>query len=241
MSNLRSGLGRSGILVPQANQPLSSTSLEARPRCSACLISASRQPGRSSLRHLNRPWTHSCTRDFRSFTSTQNHPFTIHCCKVDVLIFVSFLLSYAGATPSRGPGSKPFSPSRLDVCLFGLGSPAPPTSNTREASPPDHVPTPVSRAPSTDPAEPTNKQKNSLQEGLPPSPRKEGKIPVCDARFRWQRKSTKCPSLPKFSLSPPPSCLTAHLDSVFIYRCSSKHLPLPAPIRHRKHVMCVWV
>lgn len=58
VSNLRSGLGRDGILVPQANQLLTSTSLEARPRCSACLISASRrQPWRSSLRSktLNRP------------------------------------------------------------------------------------------------------------------------------------------------------------------------------------------
>lgn len=154
--------------------------------------------------------------------------------------FISSLLRWSYSI-SR-PGLKPSSPSRLDVRLFRPASISSHVQHPRGFTPEPkwQLPSPARRPP-TQPSR-QDKQKNSLQEGLPPPQGRERGIPVCDARFCWcwQRNPHQIPKSPKFSLSPPPSCLTAHLDSVFIYRCSSKHPPL-SPIRHRKHVMCVCV
>ena len=185
-----------------------------RPRCSASLIPASPQPQRSSLSvQFDEEafyYTHSNTRDFRPFMSTQSH--LVHDSLKSWMC--SFLIDFFRVSLLRWScsilmlGSIPFSVSRLDVYLFWTRlPPSPPTFNTREASPPERVSTPLSplsRRPPTQPSRQIDKGTLSKRVSLPKS---KGGIPVCDACCCWQRKVHQCPSLPQIFSFALPSCL----------------------------------
>lgn len=175
--------------------------------------------------------------------STPSHPSAIHQ-KVGCLdfCFISSLLRWSYSISRRFDTL--LSLSRLDDSLFRLGSPSPPAASNVQhprgftPEPSANSPLPVSRAPSTDPAEPTNKQRNSLQEGLPlPEEGSEGSRCAMPA-FAGKEKIQQMPKSPRiFSFAA--SQLPDRPSGLRIYIPLLLKTPATPPIRHRKHVMCV--
>lgn len=175
--------------------------------------------------------------------STPSHPSAIHQ-KVGCLdfCFISSLLRWSYSISRRFDTL--LSLSRLDDSLFRLGRhplPRPPTSNTREASPPNPVPTLPSPSPARRPPTQPSRQinKGTLSKRVSPLPEEGSEGSRCAMpAFAGKEKIQQMPKSPRiFSFAA--SQLPDRPSGLRIYIPLLLKTPATPPIRHRKHVMCV--
>lgn len=176
--------------------------------------------------------------------STPSHPSAIHQ-KVGCLdfCFISSLLRWSYSISRRFDTLLSLSLDSTTVSsdLARHPLPRPPTSNTREASPPNPVPTLPSPSPARRPPTQPSRQinKGTLSKRVSPLPEEGSERSRCAMpAFAGKEKIQQMPKSPRiFSFAA--SQLPDRPSGLRIYIPLLLKTPATPPIRHRKHVMCV--